>query len=86
MYVYNVCDDVCISWMSTTKFQPTDARKAFPNFDEPQYKANFTVTQRHWRNFTALSNMPVDVSDVDDSANELDIINQIHLMKYPILI
>lgn len=45
-------------WLATSKFQPTDARKAFPNFDEPKYKATFQVTLRHWSNFTALNNMP----------------------------
>ena len=45
------------SWLATTKFQPSDARKAFPNFDEPRFKSEFTITLRHWRNFTALANM-----------------------------
>ena len=47
--------------MATSKFQPTEARKAFPCLDEPHLKATFTITMRHWRNFTALSNMPVEV-------------------------
>ena len=58
---YDLIVMFCFSWLATTKFQPTDARKAFPNFDEPHYKATYTVTLRHWSNFTALSNMPVHV-------------------------
>jgi hypothetical protein len=49
------------SWLATSKFQPSDARKAFPNFDEPRFKSTFKLTQKHWNNFTALSNMPVEV-------------------------
>ncbi|ELT93925.1 hypothetical protein CAPTEDRAFT_205328 [Capitella teleta] len=47
-----------VGWMSTTKFQPSDARKAYPCFDEPRFKSTFNISQRHWRNYTALSNMP----------------------------
>jgi len=41
--------------------QLTEARKAFPCFDEPRFKAQFSTTLRHWRNFTARSNMPLQV-------------------------
>lgn len=41
-----------------TKFQPTDARKAFPCFDEPHLKAVFRVTIVHPPDTTALANFP----------------------------
>nr|XP_006811271.1 PREDICTED: glutamyl aminopeptidase-like [Saccoglossus kowalevskii] len=43
--------------LSTSKFQPTDARRAFPNFDEPEYKATYTTTIIHDADHHAMSNM-----------------------------
>ncbi|XP_053898785.1 aminopeptidase N [Malaclemys terrapin pileata] len=48
--------------VATTQMQAPDARKAFPCFDEPAMKANFTVTLIHSPSHTALSNMPVQSS------------------------
>ena len=47
--------------IATSKFQPTDARKAFPCFDEPSFKSEFSVTLvRPTEGYIALSNMPVE--------------------------
>ncbi|KAJ9313871.1 hypothetical protein DTO271D3_5759 [Paecilomyces variotii] len=53
-------------YIATTQMEPTDARRAFPCFDEPALKAKFTVTLVADKGKTCLSNMDVDqVFEVD---------------------
>ncbi|KAI5286663.1 Aminopeptidase 2 mitochondrial [Ascosphaera aggregata] len=46
-------------YMASSQMEPTDARRAFPCFDEPALKAEFTVTLIADKHMTCLSNMDV---------------------------
>ncbi|KAJ8940805.1 hypothetical protein NQ318_007891 [Aromia moschata] len=43
-------------WLATTHFQPIYARRVFPCFDEPKFKAPFEISIARRTNMTALNN------------------------------
>ncbi|KAJ1663192.1 hypothetical protein IW140_004913 [Coemansia sp. RSA 1813] len=60
-------------FMATTQFEPTDARRAFPCWDEPMQKATFDITLRVKEELVALSNMDVAKTEPagDDGLKEV---------------
>lgn len=44
-------------YLAVSQMEPTDARRAFPCFDEPALKAEYTVTLVADKHHTCLSNM-----------------------------
>lgn len=47
-------------WMAATQFEATDARRGFPCWDEPAFKATFRATLVVPEDLVALSNTPVE--------------------------
>ena len=49
--------------MLGTQFEATDARRMFPCWDEPSFRARFQLTAVVPENFAAVSNMPSRLSE-----------------------
>ncbi|XP_037953765.1 glutamyl aminopeptidase-like isoform X2 [Teleopsis dalmanni] len=72
-------------WIATSKFEPTYARQAFPCFDEPSMKAQFTIriVRPTDGGYHALSNMEVENEEVkSDGLTEVTFAESVPMSTY----
>ncbi|XP_071569674.1 aminopeptidase A-like isoform X2 [Temnothorax nylanderi] len=55
-----------IMYLIAPHIQVDGARRLFPCWDEPHFKTTFAISVKHYRNLTALSNMPMKAQDKDN--------------------
>ena len=56
-------DNGVTHFLCATQMEPTDARRMFPSFDEPDFKATYQITATVDSNLTAISNAPIAKTD-----------------------
>lgn len=59
-----------VRWMASTQMEPTDARRMFPCFDEPAFKASYKITVAIDPSLVAISNAPVKFETMDRRRNK----------------
>ncbi|KAG1950776.1 glutamyl aminopeptidase [Pimephales promelas] len=69
--------------IAATDHEPTDARKSFPCFDEPNKKATYTISITHDSAYEALSNMPVENTEkVSDEKTKTSFKKSVKMSTY----
>ena len=65
---------------AATQFEAADARRAFPCFDEPEFKATFALELVHDPSLVAIANMPVERTE-DRSGRRLTVFGETPVMS-----
>ena len=70
--------------LACTQFEPTDAHKIFPCFDEPDMKVNSTISIVHNSKLRAVSNMPSKTTSSKPESNMMktEFISSVQMSTY----
>jgi len=71
--------------MLGTDMEPSDARRMFPCWDEPSFRAKFRLTATVPANFTAVSNMPVESERKTSGGKEVRFVETPPMASYLIV-
>ena len=70
-------------WIATTQFEPTSARNAFPCWDEPEYKAVFSITLVSDEKYLRVSNEKVlEENRLDNGRIETTFVDSMKMSTY----
>ncbi|GJQ73766.1 hypothetical protein Trydic_g18707 [Trypoxylus dichotomus] len=64
-----------LEYIATTQFQPTSARRAFPCFDEPNFKAVFSLSINRPEDYISLGNTNVTTTGTKDTFTDTPVMS-----------
>ncbi|GJQ73767.1 hypothetical protein Trydic_g18708 [Trypoxylus dichotomus] len=62
-------------YVATTQFQPTSARRAFPCFDEPNFKSVFSLSINRPENYISLGNTNITTNGTKDTFTDTPVMS-----------